>query len=595
MIRCKSYLLGFSSLLCAHIMGAPIEAMRSPALLFPWSEPRIVAGTGDSVSNALVVVDYSTQAGLEAFCCAYIEEKYPESGHSPSEDEISMNGRLIRKYLVYVPDTNAVVSAGDRDVLREKVFFDVTECASKPETGAWVLLKDSKQFKFGSMPFWSDDSSYDDMWRNFPEANGFVICQLEPNGPLGCIEFGQIVNGLRHGEWTTIHYDETTYRSYDKYDMGKDVSSSWSPDFSGETILSLEWKAPTCGMHLSWLSTSFGIFNEEESPRAVWVLRNDTSLPFVITGVLSPWGDLTLEFCGADGQWVSIGDNNEKQPYRISPGEDGRIRVTLKPFSRTGNFFNVVHLIVEGYDELLPLTVDGEARRLVESNPAFPMKLSNYPDRSVSRIEAKLMPRESGVAIGTPYVTNAIVPTVITLNTNALPWALEISMNVADDYIGPVGCDVVLPVISPSNHVNQKYVYFAKSGNYAAVQKRSSAITVDWFTPYDLELLCTLEREIFLKLDLDPGYRVVRHRLGNPEQMQLLQAQIKAFGSNPDQFHVAVVKGELLEGETAIRNKFIPIVQTGDWLSAGRAACEASLRDEEANPIKPGENVADGW
>lgn len=596
MILCKLCLLGFSSLLCTHIMGSPIEAMRSPALLFPWSEPRIVAGTGDSVSNAFVVVDYSTQAGLEAFCCAYIKDKYPECGYSPSEDEISVTGRLIRKYIVDVPDTNAVVSAGDLDVLQEAFFFDVTECASKPETGVWVLLIDRKRFKFGSMPFWSDDSSYDDIWRNLPEENGFVICQLEPNGPLGYIEFGKIVNGLRHGEWTTIHYDETTYRSYDKYDMGKDISSSWSPDFAGETILSLEWKAPTCGMHLSWLSSSFGIFNEEESPRAVWVLRNDTSLPFVITGVLSPWGDLTLEFCGADGQWVSIGDNNEKQPYRISPGEDGRIRVTLKPFSRTGQFSNVVHLVVEGYDELLPLMVCGEARRLVESNPAFPMKLSNDQDGSVSRIEAKLMPREPGVDIGTPYVTNAIVPTVITLNTNALPWKLEISMDVADDYIGPVGCDVVLPVISPSNHVNQKYVYYETTGNYAAVQKRSSAITVDWFTPYDLELLCTLEREIFLKLDLDPGYRVVRHRIGNPKEMQLLQARIKAFGGIAKEFHVVVMDGELLEGEAAIRKKLLPLVQTGDWLSAGKAAFKKSLRDGEANPqIKPSDNVVDWW
>ena len=596
MIRYKLCILCFSSLLCTHIMGSPVETMRSPALLFPWSSSRVVAGTGDNVSNAFEVVDFSTQAALDAFCREYINDKYPESGYSPSADEISEAGHLIRKYIANLPDTNAVVSAEEScGVLKKTVFFDVTGSASKPETGAWVLLSDGKHFQFGSIPFWSDQSSYDVMWREvFGGKTGFLVCQSEATGSPGLIEFGNIVNGLRHGEWTTIYCGEESYRWYNKYDMGKDISNAWSPDFAGESIFSLESKAPTGAMHLSWTPTSVGDFNEEESPSAVWVLRNDTSRPFVIMGVLRVCEDLMLEYCGANSQWVSVGANNENLPYSIPPGEDGRIRVTVKPFSRVGRFSNVVHLVVDGYEELMPLTVCGGARRLVESNPSFPMKISNDAGGSVPRIEAKLMPRKPCVVVGIPYVTNAIVPTVINLKTNALPWTLEVQMDVANDYMGPLGCDVVLPILFPSNHVSQTYVCYGKTGDYAAVQKRDNAMVVDWFAPYDLKLFFALEREIFLKLDLDPGYRVVRHFIGSPEEMQLLQARIKVFGGIAKEFPVVLMGGELLEGEAAIREKLLPLVQTGDWLSAGKAALKEYLRDEEANPkVKPSDNVVD--
>jgi hypothetical protein len=367
----------------------------------------------------------------------------------------------------------------------------MNDASAKPGCGAWAFVSDERNYIFGIAT--CDEKHYYLAVPNERLAgkNSVLICQS--SGGYKTLSCGSISNGLETGIWTRLIGDSRLYRWYALYKEGKDISNTGLPDFAGESIHSLEYSLPTEAMLPHCRSTKAGVFDEGESASAVWILRNDTRKTVKILNVLWMDDGLGLEYRRADGTWAQIGEGQENLPFEIPPGTDGRIRVTCAPFSRNGyhaaagerinRWFEHIYFQVEGYDDALFLTVEWESRPLVAAERARGF----YPPTWIRRekgeanlpIEINLAPRDADVVAGVPFIQNAVLPAVVALDTNALPWTLRVSFDYPADYVGTIGGGIVLPIVSPPDYPSRTYNIWGKVGDEKTEEKIQNPTVIE--------------------------------------------------------------------------------------------------------------------
>ena len=188
---------------------------------------------------------------------------------------------------------------------------------------------------------------------------------------------------------------------------------------------------------------SLGSFPENSSPHVIWTLHNKSANTNSVEAVQRTCGCLRLEYGEetVDGvRWRPVTGAADESFPPIPPGGSAQLRVSIAPFGRIGPFAKNVYVKISDSEKPVVLTVTGDSRPLLEASPLSPLVVGTVPRGAPTDFRIEVTPSDPIVVAGTPYVTNAVCPASCTLDTNAIPWILSVTLSPQPDHRGPVGC-----------------------------------------------------------------------------------------------------------------------------------------------------------
>lgn len=349
------------------------------------------------------------------------------------------------------------------------------------------------------------------------------------------------------------------------------VDHGWSTtemDVSGTTPEELHSSGDDNSQGLSFDSRtcSIGKFREDERPAASWVLRNRGSTEKKISFVQRTCGCLLLEYgeeTKAGVRWRPVTGAADESFPPIPPGGSAQLRVSIAPFGRIGPFAKNVYVKMSDSEKPVVLTVTGDSRPLLEASPLSPLVVGTVPRGAPTDFRIEVTPSDPIVMAGTPYVTNAVCPASCTLDTNAIPWILSVTLSPQPDHRGPVGCDVRLPFVRPAGYREMNYAIQGSTVTREEIKRirdsrkgRTDLRHLDVFRSPHCRICPGLERDLFDRLDLLPDWEVRYHDIDAPSEAALLmQIKHRLHGTRNEPVNVLLDGSTLLEGETAIREK----------------------------------------
>jgi hypothetical protein len=247
----------------------------------------------------------------------------------------------------------------------------------------------------------------------------------------------------------------------------------------------------------------------------------------------------------------------------IPPGGSAQLRVSIAPFGRIGPFAKNVYVKISDSEKPVVLTVTGDSRPLLEASPLSPLVVGTVPRGAPTDCRIEVTPSAPIVMAGTPYVTNAVCPASCTLDTNAIPWILSVTLSPQPDHRGPVGCDVRLPFVRPAGYREMNYAIQGSTVTREEIKRirdsrkgRTDLRHLDVFRSPHCRICPGLERDLFDRLDLLPDWEVRYHDIDAPSEAALLmQIKHRLHGTRNEPVNVLLDGSTLLEGETAIREK----------------------------------------
>lgn len=183
---------------------------------------------------------------------------------------------------------------------------------------------------------------------------------------------------------------------------------------------------------------ALGVFRDSESPSAAFTLRNAGDGPLKITRI--------VKTCGCAGA--------EAEKDRLEPGATTAIRVTVAPYTLEGAFAKSVFVLTDAAGrQPLRLTVTGACVPLFSVRPSKSVDTGRLPGGARWEGSFELEASEPAV-LGIPAVTSGCPASV---SIEALPgttgdrprWTIPV--NLSPPAHGSFRCQLVIPVLSPSN------------------------------------------------------------------------------------------------------------------------------------------------
>ena len=332
--------------------------------------------------------------------------------------------------------------------------------------------------------------------------------------------------------------------------------------------------SPSFGVEISDSLVSLGSFPESSKPTGVWKLHNASADTNSVITVQRTCGCLLLEYgeaIGNDVHWRPVTGAADESFPPIPPGGNAQLRVSIAPFGRIGPFAKNVYVKMADSDRPIVLTVTGDSRPLLEATPLSPLVLGSIMHGVPSAYTIETTPREDGVMVAAPYVTNAVCPASCSLETNSVPWILSVTLAPSANHRGPVGCDVRIPFVQPAGYREMNYSIQGSTVTHAewkrirdAKKARSDLHRLDVFRSPHCRICPGLERDLFDRLDLSPDWAVFYHDIDAPaEAADLMQIKSRLHGTRNEPVNVLLDGETLLEGESAIRKRLAPLHELG--------------------------------
>ena len=324
--------------------------------------------------------------------------------------------------------------------------------------------------------------------------------------------------------------------------------------------------SPSFGVEVSDSLVALGSFSESSNPTGVWTLHNDSANTNSVVTVQRTCGCLLLAYGEETGngvRWRPVTGAADESFPPIPPGGSAQLRVSIAPFGRIGPFAKNVYVKMSDSEKPVVLTVTGDSKPLLEASPLSPLVVGTVPRGAPTELRIEISPRDPAVVTGTPYVTNAVCPASCTLDTNAAPWLLSVTLSPPPDHRGPVGCDVRLPFVRPAGYREMNYAIQGSTVTREEVKRirdarkgRTDVHRLDVFRSPHCRICPGLERDLFDRLDLLPDWEVRYHDIDAPSEAALLmQIKHRLHGTRNEPVNVLLDGSTLLEGETAIREK----------------------------------------
>ena len=314
-------------------------------------------------------------------------------------------------------------------------------------------------------------------------------------------------------------------------------------------------------------NVSVGVFNEDESPSAVWVLKNKSDSPVKIIGMLRTCSCQRLEYENSEGEWETVSKVGTEVFPIVEAGDFLRIRVAIEPFGRIGPFSKRVYIRTvtlndrtttktKNNHETIVLTVSGDSRPLVFASRTTPFLAGEIVAGIPSTYKIQLTPRDKNVILGVSRITNNADPITCSLDTNNTPWILSVTFTYPEGYKGTAGCNLTIPYIYPENYQDFRFSIDAKVVD-SIVQKNDKLVNVEVFRSPGCRICSELEREYFDPMNLSPDVKVTYRNIDELESASLLMDYKERLNATLNEPVNVVINGKTcIEGGKNIRETF---------------------------------------